>query len=116
MLIYSYVSWTLILYYIKTLNLITVSINFFVSSLAKNNNNSELFTKQKFVISLNLLQGLMNMTASKMYGYQTAIHVFQKKEFAFENVIGAIGKILVGVGVRELVFDNVGTGVDQPRV
>ena len=61
-------------------------------------------------------QCIEDVSALNNYSYQTAVHVFQKKEFAFENVIGTVGKILVGVGIGELVLDDVGTCVDQPCV
>ena len=48
--------------------------------------------------------------------YQTAVHVFKKVEFAFQNVIRSIWKLLIGVSVGELILEDICTGVDKPSV
>ena len=56
---------------------------------------NELYSSTGLVLK----QAIEDVFALNNYSYQTAVHVFQKKEFAFENVIGTVGKILVGVGI-----------------
>ena len=47
---------------------------------------------------------------------EAAIHVLQEEELALENVIRAVGKVLLRVGVRELVLDHRRARVDEARV
>ena len=47
---------------------------------------------------------------------EAAVHVLQEEELALENVIRAVGKVLLRVGVRELVLDHRRARVDETRV
>ena len=47
---------------------------------------------------------------------EAAVHVLQEEELALEDVIGAVGEVLLRVGVRELVLDHRRARVDEARV
>ena len=48
--------------------------------------------------------------------HEAAVHVLQEEELALEDVIGAVRKVLLRVGVRELVLDHRRARVDETRV